>query len=80
MSEGGSGGLDESRSWLGSQGLMRPVHGRAIAGVCAGLARRFGVPVLIVRLGMVLAALIGPGIFAYPILWILMPEEREARI
>jgi hypothetical protein len=43
----GGGGLAESRTWLGSQGLARPRQGRMIAGVCAGLARRYGMPVFL---------------------------------
>jgi phage shock protein C len=59
------------------RGLVRPRQGRIIAGVCAGLARRFGISPFAARLLFVLVLLILPGsqIIVYPILWILMPSE-----
>jgi phage shock protein PspC (stress-responsive transcriptional regulator) len=59
------------------QGLVRPRDGRVIAGVCAGLGRRFGISPFAARLLFVLALLILPGsqIIVYPVLWILMPSE-----
>jgi phage shock protein C len=59
------------------QGLVRPRQGRVIAGVCAGLGRRFGISPFAARLLFVLALLILPGsqIIVYPVLWILMPSE-----
>lgn len=59
--------------------LVRPRHGRMIAGVAAGLARRFGISVLIVRLIWILLLLPGgvPGLLPYIVLWILVPSERE---
>jgi phage shock protein PspC (stress-responsive transcriptional regulator) len=58
-------------------GLVRPRQGRIIAGVCAGLAQRFGISPFAARLLFVLVLLILPGsqIIVYPILWILMPSE-----
>jgi phage shock protein PspC (stress-responsive transcriptional regulator) len=47
-----------------------------IAGVCAGLARRWGMPVFLVRVLMVAAGIAGFGLVAYPVLWVLMPRER----
>jgi phage shock protein PspC (stress-responsive transcriptional regulator) len=51
-----------------------------IAGVAAGIAARFGVPIWVSRLVWVLLLLPGglPGIVPYAILWILIPEEPEA--
>jgi phage shock protein PspC (stress-responsive transcriptional regulator) len=58
------------------QGLYRPREGRVIAGVCAGLARRFGLPPFVVRLLFVLSILLpGPQFVIYIVLWVLMPEE-----
>jgi phage shock protein C len=71
----GGGGLAESRAWLSGQGLMRPRQGRMIAGVCAGLARRFGMPVFLVRVLMVAAGFAGVGVVGYLALWVLMPKE-----
>lgn len=59
------------------QGLVRPRQGRVIAGVCAGLGRRFGLDPWPARLLFVLALMVLPGsqLLVYPILWILMPNE-----
>ena len=72
----GHGGLAESRTWLGNQGLARPREGRMIAGVCAGLARRYGMPVFLVRVLTVAAGIAGFGVIVYLALWVLMPKER----
>jgi phage shock protein C len=57
--------------------LLRPRAGRAIAGVCAGLALSYGWDVMWVRVVAVLATVFssGAGIIAYIIFWIVMPEE-----
>jgi phage shock protein C len=62
------------------QGLIRPRDGRVLAGVCAGLGRRFGLDPWPTRLLFVLALLILPGsqFLVYPILWVLMPKEAVA--
>lgn len=59
--------------------LVRPMGNNWIAGVCAGFARFFNVDVTIVRLlwlGSVI--LVGTGILAYIICWIVMPREYSA--
>jgi phage shock protein PspC (stress-responsive transcriptional regulator) len=65
---------------MSRQGLIRPREGRMIGGVCAGLARRFGLDPWLTRLLFVLILLAIPGsqILIYPILWILMPSEQPA--
>jgi phage shock protein PspC (stress-responsive transcriptional regulator) len=56
--------------------LYRPRDGRVIAGVCAGLARRFGTTPGRVRLIFVLSTILpGPQILIYAALWIFMPNE-----
>ncbi|SDZ38397.1 phage shock protein C (PspC) family protein [Micromonospora pattaloongensis] len=56
--------------------LTRPRHNRMIAGVCAGLAQRFGMSANMVRLLFVLSLLLpGPQAVIYVVLWILMPNE-----
>jgi phage shock protein PspC (stress-responsive transcriptional regulator) len=56
--------------------LTRPRHGKVIAGVCAGLAQRFGWSANVVRLLFVLSCLLpGPQIVIYLALWILMPKQ-----
>ena len=63
-----------------NQGLVRPREGRLLAGVVAGLGRRFGIDPWPARLLFVLILLLIPGsqILIYPILWILMPNEQPA--
>ena len=50
-----------------------------IAGVCGGIAARFGIPTFLVRLIFFLLLLPGglPGFVPYLILWILMPKRRN---
>ena len=59
------------------QGLVRPRHGRVIAGVCAGLARRLGLGPWLTRILFLLVNLLIPGSFliVYVVLWVLMPAE-----
>ena len=55
---------------------FRARDGRMIAGVCRGLARRYGLAVAAVRLAFVLSLLLGGwGLVAYATLWIVMPLE-----
>lgn len=63
---------------MSNHGLVRPVHGRVLGGVCAGLGRRFGIRPWPARLLFVLVLMLIPGsqLIAYPVLWILMPSER----
>jgi phage shock protein PspC (stress-responsive transcriptional regulator) len=51
-----------------------------LAGVCAGLARRFGMDPWLTRLLFVLILFVIPGsqILIYPVLWLLMPSEELA--
>ena len=56
--------------------LVRPRQGKMIAGVCAGIARRFGWSTTAVRLVFVLSCLLpGPQVLVYLILWVVMPQE-----
>jgi phage shock protein C len=59
------------------QGLVRPREGRILGGVCAGLARRFGMGATMMRILFIVTLIVIPGsqILVYPILWILMPSE-----
>jgi phage shock protein PspC (stress-responsive transcriptional regulator) len=61
--------------------LARPRRGdgRIIAGVCAGLADRFGVSRTLVRVGFAVAGLVGAGEVAYLVLWLLMPNAGTGR-
>ncbi|HEY0449976.1 PspC domain-containing protein [Actinophytocola sp.] len=56
--------------------LTRPQSKKMIAGVCAGLAERFGWKVSTVRLLFVLSCLLpGPQFVGYLVLWALMPKR-----
>jgi phage shock protein PspC (stress-responsive transcriptional regulator) len=56
--------------------LRRPVQGRVVAGVAAGLARYLGVDVMIVRVAFVVLTLFsGAGIPLYLAGLLLIPEE-----
>lgn len=60
--------------------LLRPRHGRVIAGVCAGFGLRYGWDPILVRLLLVLAFLLGLGtpVLVYLIAWIVMPNAPLA--
>jgi phage shock protein PspC (stress-responsive transcriptional regulator) len=56
--------------------LARPRDDRWIAGVCSGLARRFGLSAGVVRILFVVSCLLpGPQFVIYLILWAMMPNE-----
>ncbi|MFE0625481.1 PspC domain-containing protein [Streptomyces sp. NPDC058864] len=56
--------------------LVRPRHGRMIAGVCAGLADRFGTSATTMRVIFLLSCLLpGPQFLLYLALWLLLPNE-----
>jgi phage shock protein C len=59
-----------------SSTLSRPRQGTVIAGVCAGLADRFGWSPFVVRLLFVLSCLLpGPQFVIYLVLWMIMPKR-----
>jgi phage shock protein PspC (stress-responsive transcriptional regulator) len=47
-----------------------------VAGVCAGVAARFGWDVVLVRLALCLSVLVcaGTGLLAYIVAWVVMPN------
>jgi phage shock protein PspC (stress-responsive transcriptional regulator) len=61
--------------------LHRASNGRMVAGVAAGLADYLGVDVTIVRIGFVVATILGGGlgIPAYVACLLLIPEEGQDR-
>ena len=69
--------MNDVHAAFAKQGLVRPRDGRVLAGVVAGLGRRFGIDPWPARLLFALILLVIPGtqILIYPILWILMPAE-----
>jgi phage shock protein PspC (stress-responsive transcriptional regulator) len=71
--------LDTNSS--GSTRLVRVQRGAIIAGVCAGIAQRFGFDPSLVRLAYILltVASVGfPGVLVYLILWAVVPREGSA--
>ena len=62
---------------MASTTLSRPHRGdgRIIAGVCGGLAHRFGLSTFMVRLLFVLFGIVGAGEIAYIIRWIIKPNS-----
>jgi len=66
--------LASARAWFAEQGLSRPKDKRMLGGVSAGLARRYQVDRLVMRLLMVAGALtLSP--LVYVALWVLMPSD-----
>lgn len=58
--------------------LYRTDDDKRVAGVCGGLARYFGLDTTLVRLATLLLILFGGlSLWAYIILWIIMPAAPE---
>lgn len=58
--------------------LVRPTTGKMIGGVCAGIARYLDVDPTVIRIAFALLTIftgIVPGILAYAVLMLLLPEE-----
>lgn len=61
-----------------STGLARSTRHRMIAGVCGGLAERFGISPTAVRLIFLISCLLpGPQFIIYIVLWIVMPAASR---
>jgi phage shock protein PspC (stress-responsive transcriptional regulator) len=61
---------------MGSSTALVRTRRRVIAGVCGGLARRFGVSPTLVRVAFVVSCVLpGPQVLVYLALWIIMPSE-----
>lgn len=59
-----------------STSLSRPRNDRWLAGVCSGLARRFGISSNVMRALFVLSCLLpGPQFLIYLALWVLLPND-----
>ena len=55
--------------------LRRKKYGKEVAGVCAGLAEFYHLPVRNVRFAFVFLAFAGFGVAVYISLWLLLPED-----
>ncbi len=60
---------------VASSRLVRPRDGKWIAGVCAAIADRFGLPRALLRIGFVIFGLVGVGELVYIALWIIILKE-----
>ncbi len=61
---------------MATKKLVRPRKGRWIAGVCAGIADRFGVSRLGVRALFVVSIILpGPQFLIYIALWVFIPSD-----
>jgi phage shock protein PspC (stress-responsive transcriptional regulator) len=59
--------------------LSRPRNDRWIAGVCSGLARRFGTSSFTMRMLFLVSCLLpGPQFLIYLALWIMVPNEERS--
>jgi len=66
--------LAGARRWFAEKGLRRSRNDRVLGGVCAGLARRYDVNPLVMRvLGVLSAVIVSP--LPYVALWVLMPRD-----
>src|SRR3954471_10500331 len=60
--------------------LRRDPEHRVVAGVCAGIARHFGVDPLVVRVAFMAATFAGGlGVVAYGAAWLVMPAGEGER-
>jgi phage shock protein PspC (stress-responsive transcriptional regulator) len=56
--------------------LSRDTSHKMIAGVCAGIARRYGLSRNGLRLAFVISSVLpGPQFIAYLLLWVLLPPD-----
>jgi phage shock protein PspC (stress-responsive transcriptional regulator) len=56
--------------------LRRDSRNRVIAGVCSGIARRYGLSRTGLRLAFVISCVLpGPQFLAYLVLWVLIPSD-----
>ena len=63
---------------MASRQLTRSETDKKIAGVCGGLAEYFDIDPTLVRVAAVVLGLMGPGVLAYIVLWIVVPKASAA--
>ena len=71
--------LSGARAWFAAKDLTRPREGRVLAGVSAGLARRYDLNRLVARL-IVIASILLLTPLVYVAAWILMPKDATAAV
>ena len=58
--------------------LRRDTSHKMIAGVCSGIARRYGLSRSGLRLAFVISCVLpGPQVIAYLLMWVLIPADRD---
>lgn len=74
--------MNDIQQAFAHRGLVRTRQDRVLGGVVAGLGRRIGLEPWPARILFVALLMILPGsqILVYPILWVLMPSEEQARV
>jgi len=56
--------------------LTRDTRHAVLGGVCAGLARRFGISTTALRVAFVVSCVLpGPQFLAYALLWLVLPAD-----
>ena len=68
-------GLDRFFDTLRRSPVTRS-HNRVVAGVAGGIAERLGIAPAVIRLGLVVLALLGPGIALYLVAWLMLPDAQ----
>jgi phage shock protein PspC (stress-responsive transcriptional regulator) len=59
--------------------LRRDSRNKVIAGVCGGIARRYGLSAGALRLAFVISCVLpGPQFIAYLLLWVLIPADTQS--
>ncbi|HEY3210264.1 MAG TPA: PspC domain-containing protein [Actinomycetota bacterium] len=56
--------------------LTRSETNRRLAGVCGGIGEYFGIDPVLIRVGFVVAGLMGWGVLLYVVLWIVLPKGQ----
>ena len=72
-----AGAMENIRTSLARQGLVRSSDRGILGGVCAGVGRRLGLTPWITRLLFLVTLFAIPGsqLLIYPVLWLLMPAD-----
>ena len=63
-----------------SKKLYRSLSDKKLAGACGGIAEYFGLDATLIRVGWALVSLFGPGILAYIICALIIPEKPDSTI
>jgi len=59
--------------------LTRDTSHKVIGGVCAGIARRYGLSTSALRVAFVVSCILpGPQFIAYLVLWVVLPADSRA--